>query len=70
MSYHSLEDRITKRAIARRTKASGPVDLPVELPGTGPTLRALTRGAEPPSEHEVAVNPRAASVKLRAVQRL
>ena len=70
MSYQSLEDRIVKRALTARTRGTGPVDLPVELPGTGPTLRMLTRGSEPPSEQEVADNPRAASVKLRAVERL
>ena len=43
LSYHSLEDRIAKRAFAERARATGPVDLPVELPGTGPTLRLLTR---------------------------
>ncbi|HWB34402.1 MAG TPA: 16S rRNA (cytosine(1402)-N(4))-methyltransferase RsmH, partial [Rugosimonospora sp.] len=44
MSYHSLEDRITKRVFAARAHSTAPVDLPVELPGTGPTLRLLTRG--------------------------
>ncbi len=69
MSYQSLEDRIVKRAMAARARSTGPVDLPVELPGTGPTLRMLTRGAELPAEAEVAANPRAASVRLRAVER-
>jgi 16S rRNA (cytosine1402-N4)-methyltransferase len=70
MSYQSLEDRIVKRALAERARSTGPIDLPVELPGTGPTLRLLTRGSEPPSEAEVAQNPRAASVKLRAAERI
>lgn len=70
MSYHSLEDRITKQAFAARARSTGPVDLPVELPGTGPTLRLLTRGAELPSETEIAENPRATSVKLRAAERI
>jgi 16S rRNA (cytosine1402-N4)-methyltransferase len=70
MSYQSLEDRIVKRAIAARARSTGPIDLPVELPGTGPSLRLLTRGSEPPSAAEVAANPRAASVKLRAVERI
>ncbi|GAA2517312.1 16S rRNA (cytosine(1402)-N(4))-methyltransferase RsmH [Pilimelia columellifera] len=70
MSYHSLEDRLAKRAIAPRVRSSGPVDLPVELPGTGPTFRLLTRGAESPDEAEVAANPRAASARLRATERL
>ncbi|MFI5933408.1 16S rRNA (cytosine(1402)-N(4))-methyltransferase RsmH [Actinoplanes sp. NPDC051494] len=70
MSYHSLEDRIVKRALAERARSTGPIDLPVELPGTGPSLRLLTRGSEPPTEQEVAENPRAASVKLRAAERI
>jgi 16S rRNA (cytosine1402-N4)-methyltransferase len=70
MSYQSLEDRIVKRAFAARARSTGPIDLPVELPGTGPTLRLLTRGSEPPSDDEVAANPRAASVKLRAVEQI
>jgi 16S rRNA (cytosine1402-N4)-methyltransferase len=69
MSYQSLEDRIVKRAFAARARSTGPIDLPVELPGTGPTLRLLTRGSESPTAAEVAENPRAASVKLRAVER-
>jgi 16S rRNA (cytosine1402-N4)-methyltransferase len=70
MSYHSLEDRIVKRAFAARARGTGPIDLPVELPGTGPSVRLLTRGSEPPSAAEVAENPRAASVKLRAAERI
>jgi len=70
LSYHSLEDRIVKQAMAVRARSSAPVDLPVELPGTGPTLRLLTRGAELPGQAEVAANPRAASVRLRAAERI
>ena len=70
MSYQSLEDRIVKRAIAARARSTGPIDLPVELPGTGPTVRLLTKGSEPPTAAEVAANPRAASVRLRAVERV
>ncbi len=70
MSYQSLEDRIAKAAIAPRARSTGPVDLPVELPGTEPEFRLLTRGAELPSDTEVAANPRAASVRVRAAQRL
>ncbi len=70
MSYHSLEDRITKRALAERATSSTPVDLPVELPGHGPQLRLLTRGAELADEEETATNPRAASVRLRAAERI
>jgi 16S rRNA (cytosine1402-N4)-methyltransferase len=70
LSYHSLEDRITKRVLAQGARSSAPVDLPVVPAGTGPTLRLLTRGAEQPGEAEVAANPRAASARLRAAERL
>jgi 16S rRNA (cytosine1402-N4)-methyltransferase len=70
LSYQSLEDRIVKRALAERAHSTAPVDLPVEPPGTGPTLRLLTRGAETADEAEVAQNPRAASVRLRAAERI
>lgn len=70
LSYHSLEDRITKQAFAARARSTGPIDLPVELPGTGPTMRLLSRGAELPGETEVTANPRATSVRLRAVERI
>jgi 16S rRNA (cytosine1402-N4)-methyltransferase len=70
MSYHSLEDRIAKAAIAPRTRSTAPVDLPVAPPGTEPKFRVVTRGAERPSDAEVAANPRAASVRVRAAERI
>ena len=69
LSYHSLEDRIVKRAFAAGATDSSPPGLPVPLPSAAPVLRVLTRGAEPPTEAEVAANPRAASARLRAVTR-
>ena len=70
LAYHSLEDRITKRELAERARSRTPEGLPVELPGHGPELRLLTRGAEVAGEDEVADNPRAASVRLRAAERI
>ncbi|MEI8082137.1 MAG: 16S rRNA (cytosine(1402)-N(4))-methyltransferase, partial [Actinomycetes bacterium] len=35
-----------------------------------PELRLLTRGAEVPSSQELVDNPRAASVRLRAAERV
>jgi 16S rRNA (cytosine1402-N4)-methyltransferase len=70
MSYHSLEDRIVKRALAQLTASRTPAGLPVELPGHGPQLRALTRGAEQAGPTESEANPRAASVRLRAAERI
>ena len=70
LAYHSLEDRIVKRELAARSKSTAPIGLPVEPEGTAPTLRLLTRGAEVPDEAEVAANPRAASARLRAAERV
>nr|WP_216077685.1 16S rRNA (cytosine(1402)-N(4))-methyltransferase RsmH [Isoptericola sediminis] len=69
-SYHSLEDRIVKRAIARGTTSSAPPDLPVEPETHRPYLEALTRGAEEADAVERERNPRSASVRLRAARRL
>jgi 16S rRNA (cytosine1402-N4)-methyltransferase len=70
LSYHSLEDRLVKQAFAERARSSAPVDLPFVPAGSGPTFRLLTRGAEQASTEEVAANPRAASVRLRAAERM
>jgi 16S rRNA (cytosine1402-N4)-methyltransferase len=69
-SYQSLEDRIVKREFADWAASRTPPGLPVELPGHGPRLRLLTRGAEQADESQTEDNPRAASVRLRAGQRL
>ncbi|MGH3646671.1 MAG: 16S rRNA (cytosine(1402)-N(4))-methyltransferase RsmH, partial [Micromonosporaceae bacterium] len=66
LAYHSLEDRIVKRELAAGATSTAPIGLPVEPEGTAPVLRLLTRGAELPDEAELADNPRAASVRLRA----
>ena len=70
LSYHSLEDRIVKRALSRRTVSTAPRGLPVETDETAPTFRMLTRGTPTAAEAEVQDNPRAASVRLRAAERI
>jgi 16S rRNA (cytosine1402-N4)-methyltransferase len=70
LAYQSLEDRIVKRELAERARSRTPEGLPVELPGHGPELRLLTRGAEMAGDDEIADNPRAASVRLRAAERI
>lgn len=70
LSYQSLEDRLVKQAFAALATDRTPAGLPVPLPGQGPQLRLLTRGAEGASEAEIAANPRAASVRLRAAERI
>ncbi|WP_033322607.1 16S rRNA (cytosine(1402)-N(4))-methyltransferase RsmH [Actinomadura atramentaria] len=70
LSYHSLEDRITKRVLAAQAADTTPPGLPVPLPEHQPRFRLLTRGAELPSETETTTNPRAGSVRLRAAERV
>lgn len=69
-SYQSLEDRIVKDAIAHGTTSTTPAGLPVELDTHKPYLRALHRGALKADDAEIAANPRSASVRLRAVERV
>jgi 16S rRNA (cytosine1402-N4)-methyltransferase len=69
-SYHSLEDRLVKRAFADATKVDVPPDLPFVPVDREPALRLVTRGAERATDDEIAANPRAASVRLRAVERI
>jgi len=70
MSYHSLEDRLTKQAFAGVTRSTVPDDLPFVPEGSEPPLRLVTRGAEKATPAEIEENPRAASVRLRAVERV
>jgi 16S rRNA (cytosine1402-N4)-methyltransferase len=70
LSYHSLEDRLVKHAFAEQARDQTPPGLPVVLPDRGPQLRLLTRGAEKPSAAELETNPRSASARLRAAERI
>ncbi len=70
LAYHSLEDRLVKRCFTEAASSTTPAGLPVELPGHGPRWRLLTRGAELAGEPEIAENPRATPVRLRAAERI
>jgi 16S rRNA (cytosine1402-N4)-methyltransferase len=71
LAYHSLEDRLVKQALAPGLAGCVcPPDLPVCACGREPELRVLVRGSAKPSADEVAANPRAASAKLRAAERV
>lgn len=70
MSYHSLEDKLAKAALVTRSRDDLPADLPVTADALRPELRLLTRGAEQASDEEIAANPRAQSVRVRAAERL
>jgi 16S rRNA (cytosine1402-N4)-methyltransferase len=71
LAYHSGEDRIVKAAM--RAAATGGCTCPPGLPcgcGAVPTVRLLRPGAWKPTAAEVEANPRAASARLRAVEKL
>ena len=70
LSYQSLEDRIVKSELVARSASTVPVDLPFVPEGAGPELRLLVAGSGKAPAEEVAANPRAASVRLRAAERL
>jgi 16S rRNA (cytosine1402-N4)-methyltransferase len=70
LSYHSLEDRITKQTLAASATTSVPDGVPVVPEQYQPSLKLLTRGAEKADAVEVAENPRARSARLRAAVRI
>jgi 16S rRNA (cytosine1402-N4)-methyltransferase len=78
VSFHSLEDRITKNFLRQRCGAlpKGSRHLPSVVPPCAPggegraaTFTTLFKGAQRPSEHECRENPRARSARLRAAER-
>ena len=71
ISFHSLEDRIVKNAIAARERGcTCPRDFPVCTCGFRQTLRSVTRKPILPSQKELEENPRSRSAKLRAAERI
>ncbi len=70
LAYHSLEDRIVKRELVRLSADQTPPGLPITASAATPQFRLLTRGAERPDDEEVTGNPRAASARLRAAERI
>jgi len=73
LAYHSLEDRLVKRELTARTRDKTPPGVPLraaDAAAAGPAFRLLTRGAERPDDEELAVNPRSASARLRAAERI
>ncbi|WP_116427645.1 16S rRNA (cytosine(1402)-N(4))-methyltransferase RsmH [Streptomyces spongiicola] len=70
LSYHSLEDRLVKQVFAEGAATTAPPGLPVVPERYQPRLKLLTRGAELPTEEEVARNRRAAPARLRGAERI
>lgn len=71
ISYHSLEDRLTKRVFGELTQGCiCPPDLPVCMCGREPVLRIITRKPVVPTTAEIERNPRARSAKLRVAEKM
>jgi 16S rRNA (cytosine1402-N4)-methyltransferase len=71
ISYHSLEDRLVKRAMVNwEGGCVCPPDLPVCVCGSIPLLRRLFKKAVTPGREEIERNPRARSAKLRVAERI
>lgn len=69
-SYQSLEDRLVKQAFANGIHPETPKGLPIVPAANSPWLADLTHGAVQADAAEIASNPRSASVRLRAVEKL
>ena len=71
VSFHSLEDRIVKAFLNDRAgrQGEGSRHAPPRVQGPAPSFTLIHNGAIPPSDTEIAANPRARSAKLRAAAR-
>ena len=71
ISFHSLEDRIVKSFFAQESRECiCPPEQPMCTCNHRATLRIITRKPITARSHEVSVNPRARSAKLRVAERL
>lgn len=71
VSFHSLEDRIVKNAIASRENGCiCPRDFPVCTCGFVQTLKSVSRKPLLPQDDELGENPRSRSAKLRVAERV
>ena len=71
ISFHSLEDRIVKSAIASKEKGcTCPPEFPVCTCGFVQTMRSVNRKPILPTKEELERNPRTRSAKLRIAERI
>lgn len=71
ISFHSLEDRLVKRAFrTMETSCICPPKLPVCRCGKEAVVKVLTRQSVTPSDAELQRNPRARSARLRAAEKI
>jgi 16S rRNA (cytosine1402-N4)-methyltransferase len=70
MSYHSLEDRIIKRAFEFLSgRCRCPAEVPICVCGAPESVKVLTRKPVQPTEAEIERNSRARSARLRAAEK-
>ena len=71
ITFHSLEDRIVKLAMADAAKGcTCPPRLPVCVCGNKPKVKQITRKPLTASDEELEMNPRSRSAKLRVCEKL
>ena len=70
MSFQSLEDKIVKEKFADASTSKSPRELPIELPEYAAKFKLVFNSSEKPSDAEIAENSRAASTRLRAIERV
>ena len=70
LSFQSLEDRIVKELFIELTTSKSPRNLPIELPEFAPKFALVVKSSETPTTKELEENPRSASVRLRAIERV
>ena len=71
ITFHSLEDRIVKNAMADAAKGcTCPPNFPVCVCGKKPQVKIITRKPVVSGEEELERNPRARSAKLRVCEKL
>ena len=71
ITFHSLEDRIVKNAMAEAAKGcTCPPNFPVCVCGKKPLVKLISRKPIVATEEELTINPRARSAKLRVCEKI
>ena len=71
ITFHSLEDRIVKNAMAEAAKGcTCPPNFPVCVCGKKPQVKLISRKPITATEEELEVNPRSRSAKLRVCEKI
>ncbi len=71
ITFHSLEDRIVKNAMAEAAKGcTCPPQIPICVCGKKPNVKLISRKPIVATDEELEVNPRSRSAKLRVCEKL